>query len=196
VAKKRIAIIQGHPDAGGTHFGHALAAAYREGALEAGHEVRSIAVAELDFPLLRSKDDFEKGVPPPPIKRAQATLRWADHLVIVYPLWLGSMPGLLKGFFEQTFRPGFAFGDGESPSPWDRRLKGKSARVVVTMGMPALVYRWFFRAHSVKSLERNILGFCGIGPIRESLIGTIEAPNDEQRRRWLSRMRTFGAEGR
>jgi hypothetical protein len=27
------------------------------------------------------------------------------------------------------------------------------------MGMPAAVYRWFYRAHSLKSLERNILGF-------------------------------------
>ena len=39
------------------------------------------------------------------------------------------------------------------------------------MGMPALVYRWYFRAHSVKSLERNILGFVGIAPVHETLIG-------------------------
>ncbi len=39
------------------------------------------------------------------------------------------------------------------------------------MGMPALVYRWYFRAHSVRSLERNILGFVGIAPVNETLIG-------------------------
>jgi putative NADPH-quinone reductase len=60
------------------------------------------------------------------------------------------------------------------------------------MGMPALVYRWYFGAHSLKSLERNILGFCGIRPIRESLFGMVEAAGDAKRRRWLATMRTHG----
>jgi putative NADPH-quinone reductase len=192
---RHIAIIQGHPDPKGGHFGHALAAAYTEGARSAGHEVKTIDVARLEFSLLRSKDEFEKSGPTAAIAAAQDTLRWADHLVIIYPLWLGSMPALLKGFLEQTFRPGFAFGGAEDPSPWTKRLKGKSARVVVTMGMPALVYRWYFRAHSLRSVERNILSFCGIGPIRENLIGMIEAPKDHARRRWLSRVRALGVKG-
>ncbi len=92
---KRIAIIQGHPDPKGTHFGHELGHAYREGAQEAGHEVECIEIAKLDFPLLRSKEDFEDGVPPEPIRQAQETISWSDHLVIFYPLWLGTMPALL-----------------------------------------------------------------------------------------------------
>jgi putative NADPH-quinone reductase len=47
---------------------------------------------------------------------------------------------------------------------WRKLLKGKSARIVVTMGMPTLFYRWYFRVHSLKNLERNILAFCGIRP--------------------------------
>jgi putative NADPH-quinone reductase len=81
--------------------------------------------------------------------------------VIVYPLWLGTMPALLKGFLEQAFRPGFAF-DTKPKGLWNRRLKGGSARIVVTMGMPAFFYRVYYRAHSLKSLKRNILEFCGI----------------------------------
>jgi putative NADPH-quinone reductase len=50
------------------------------------------------------------------------------------------------------------------------QLAGKGARIIVTTGMPAPIYRWYFGAHSLKSLERNILGFCGFGPIKESLI--------------------------
>jgi putative NADPH-quinone reductase len=192
---RHIVIIQGHPDPKGGHFAQALAAAYSEGARRAGHEVRTIDVAHLEFPLLRSKEEFEHGSPTESIAIAQEALRWADHLVIIYPLWLGSMPALLKGFLEQTFRPGFAFTAAESLSPWTRRLKGKSARVVVTMGMPAFFYRWYFRAHSLKSLERNILSFCGIGPIRETLIGMIEAPKGKARERWLAKMRAFGEQG-
>ena len=77
---------------------------------------------------------------------------------------------------------------------WKPGLKNKSARIVVTMGMPALVYRWYFGAHSLKSLERNILGFCGIGPIRESLVGMVDGPA-RRRERWLTRMRALGRRG-
>ena len=193
---KHIVIIQGHPDSSEERFCHALAESYEAGAKQAGHEVRQITVAKLDFPLLRTQEDFMSGSAPPEIAAAQQDIAWADHLVILYPLWLGTMPALLKGFLEQVFRPHFAFQIGESSTSWAKKLKGKSARVVITMGMPAMVYRWYFGAHSLKSLERNILGFCGIGPIRESLIGMIEAKKGGKRRKWLERMVAYGAEGR
>jgi putative NADPH-quinone reductase len=75
-------------------------------------------------------------------------------------------------------------------------LTGKSARIVVTMGMPAFVYRWYFRAHSLKSLERNILSFCSIGPIRESLIGMVEANSDAKWMAELQKMRELGRRAR
>lgn len=190
---KHVAVIQGHPDPSPEHFCHALAGAYEAGARKAGHDVRTIAVATLDFPVLRTKADFESGPPPPDIVQCQSDIAWADHLVLVYPLWLGTMPALLKAFLEQVFRPDFAFNINASNTSWKKQLKGKSARVIVTMGMPALAYRWYFRAHSLKSLERNVLGFCGIGPIRESLVGMVEARNGKARKAWLDKMTRFGA---
>jgi putative NADPH-quinone reductase len=193
---RRIVIIQGHPDAGARHLCHALSDAYAAGAEDAGHEVRRIDVAALDFPWLRTKQDFEQGALPAPLKSGQESLGGADHLVIVYPLWLGTMPAVLKAYLEQVFRPGFAFEPARPGRPWAKRLKGKSARIVITMGMPALVYRWYFGAHSLKSLERNILGFSGIGPIRESLFGMVEAVGDSRRQRWLAEMRRCGGAAR
>ena len=192
---RRISIVQGHPDPSGGRLCHALADAYAGGAEEAGHEIRRVEVARLEFSLLRTQEEFETGAAPPEIQIAQEAIRWAEHLVIVYPLWLGTMPALLKGFLEQAFRPGFAF-DAKPKGLWDKRLKGRSARIVVTMGMPALVYRWYFGAHGLKSLERNILGFCGIRPIRESLFGMVEAAGDAKRRQWLERMRDYGRRAR
>jgi putative NADPH-quinone reductase len=189
---KRITIIQGHPDARVRHFGHALADEYAKGCEDGGHEVRRIEVAQLEFPLLRTKEEFEQGVPPDSIKEAQSAIRWADHLVILYPLWLGSMPALLKAFLEQVFRPGVAF-QYQSGGKMPKKLwSGKSARIVVTMGMPAFAYRWFFLAHSLKSLQRNILGFCGIRPTRVTLIGQVETLNEERRAAWLDEMRGLG----
>mgnify|MGYP001611564845 FL=1 len=193
---KRIAIIQGHPDFTVRHFCHALADEYAKGAEDGGHDVMRIDVATLDFPLLRTKQEFEKGQPPEAIKRAQEIVTWADHLVIIYPLWLGSMPALLKGFLEQLLRPGFAFEYQNTGGMAKPLLAGKSARIVVTMGMPAFVYRWVFLAYSVKALTRNILRFCGIGPVKSSIIGSIEGLTDRQRADWLDEMRGLGDVGK
>lgn len=193
---KRITLIQGHPDGQVRHFCHALADEYAKGCEDGRHEVRRIEVARLEFPLLRTKEEFERGLPPESIALAQDAIQWADHLVIVYPLWLGSMPALLQAFFEQVFRPGVAFEYQASGQMAKKLLAGKSARIVVTMGMPAFVYRWFFLAHSLKSLQRNILGFCGIGPTRTTLIGGIEGLTERQRAAWLDRLRALGDAGR
>ncbi|RZJ10832.1 MAG: flavodoxin family protein [Rubrivivax sp.] len=190
----RILLIQAHPDPAGGHLCHALAQAYDAGAREAGHEVRVLDIAQLDFPLLRSPNDWQKGEVPASLRPAQEDIRWASHLVFFFPLWLGDMPALLKGFLEQVARPGFAF-DYVEGNPLGRKLlTGRSARVVVTMGMPALVYRWYFRAHSVKSLERNILGFVGIGPVHETLVGGVDGLGEKGVQRWLGRMGKLGRE--
>lgn len=193
---KRITIIQGHPDSHDRHFGHALADEYAKGAKNGGHTLKRIDVAQLDFPLLRTKEDFENGSPPESIRTAQEAIRWADHLVILYPLWHGSMPALLKAFFEQVFRPGFAVAYQQSGRMPKQLLGGKSARIVVTMGMPAFIYRWYFLAHSLKSLERNMLGVAGIGPIKESLLGMVEGMGEKQRAAWLDKLRRLGEHGR
>jgi putative NADPH-quinone reductase len=132
---------------------------------------------------------------PASLEAAQQAIGWAEHLVIFYPLWLGTLPAILKGFLEQVLRPGFALDESKSGLPRGL-LSGKSARIVVTMGMPALVYRWFFRAHSLKSLERNVLKFCGIGPVRETLFGMVDAASPAKREKWLARLGALGREGK
>ncbi len=89
---RSIVIIQGHPDPAGNHFCHALADAYAAGARKAGHRVESIPVAALEFPILRTKAEFESATVLPAIQRCQDMIRTADHLLILYPLWLGTMP--------------------------------------------------------------------------------------------------------
>ena len=191
----RIAILEGHPDAAAGHFGRAPAESYAKGAAEAGHEVMWIDVSTLDFPHLRTRDEWHSGVFPDAIRRAQDTFKWAEHLVILYPLWLCAMPTLLKGFLEQVVRPGFAI-EIEPDGAWKKLLTDRSARIVVTMGMPAFIYRWYFCAHSLKSLERNILWFVGIAPVLGTIIGSIETCGDERRRKWLDGLRVLGHKAR
>lgn len=189
---KHILIIDGHPDPAGERLVHALAEAYREGAELGKHEVLTLRVADLEFPLLRTQAEYEKGEPLQAIRQCQSMLDWATHVVIVYPLWLGSMPAMLKALLEQTLRPGFAF-SARKLGRWPVKLQaGKSARIVVTMGMPGWLYRWYFRAHSVRSVRRNILHFIGFRRVRATLIGNVANLSVSQRQACLQRMRRLG----
>jgi putative NADPH-quinone reductase len=184
---KRILIIDGHPDASHKRLVHALADQYASAAEAAGHTVRVVKLCELKFPWLRNAADFA-ATPPPVIAQQQERFRWADHLVIFYPLWLGSMPALLKAFLEQVMRPGFAFVYGGSKGLPKKLLAGKSARIVVTMGMPSMFYRLYYRSHSVRSLARNILGFVGYKPVRVSLVGGVEGMSEKARKRCIDEL--------
>jgi putative NADPH-quinone reductase len=124
----------------------------------------------------------------------QDDIFWAQHMVIFFPLWLGDMPALFKGFLEQIARPGFAFADDRRSV--NKPLAGRSARVVVTMGMPALLYRLYFRAHSIKSLRRNVLAFVGIWPVRETLIGMVANAGPGVVLDWASKLQGMGRAGR
>ncbi len=172
-----------------------MAQAYAAGAAEAGHAVRIIDVALIDIPHLRTKADFETGSGQGDIAAAQETLAWAEHWLVVYPLWLGAMPALLKAFFEQVCRPGFAFRYRDKGFP-EKLLAGRTAHVVVTMGMPAFAYRWFYFAHSLAALKRNILAFVGVKAVRDTLVGMVDGLDAVKVAALMARMREAGAAAR
>ncbi|ARR53350.1 hypothetical protein HY78_07800 [Rhizorhabdus wittichii DC-6] len=170
--KRRILIIDGHPDADPGRLVHGLAAAYGEAADAGGHAVRTAVLATLDIVPLRSRSDWEHGEMSQAVGAVQQDLLWADHLVLLFPLWLGDMPALLKALLEQALRPGFAF--REERGRLRPRLQDRSAHIIVTMGMPGMVYRLWFGAHAVKLIRRSIFGFVGIRPVRTTMIGSVE----------------------
>ncbi len=186
----RILIIQGHPNPAG-RLGEDLAAAYRAGAEAVGHQVETLVLSELEFPLLTSKAEWE-GEPSAGIATAQQAILKAQHIVIIHPLWLGGMPALVKGFFEQVMRPGFAVGAGEDSIGWKTRLDGRTSRTIITMGMPAFLHRLYFGAAGLRQLRQSILGFVGIHPNRATLIGSVEVMSDKKRDAWLDHVRRLG----
>jgi len=189
---KRILIVQGHPDCTHQHLCHALAQAYTEGAGAAGHDIETMEPARLAVPFLTSQAEWEEGEPPPQLVQAQEAIHRAQHLVFIYPLWLGDMPALLKAFLEQVARPGFAI-DPAARNPLKAGLlRGRSARLVVTMGMPAPLYRWFYGAHALKLMRRNILGFAGIAPVRTTVVGGAGAMAPADVERWRRRLHRLG----
>jgi len=167
---KHILLINGNPDPSPEKLTSALAKAYREGAEDDECMVRQINVGGIEFPWLRDAHDFTTQATDRAILEAQGAFLTADHVVFIYPLWLGSAPALLKAYMEQVARGEFLLGKNDGGFPRGR-LKGRTARVIVTMGMPSLLYRIMFGAHGVKAFNQSILGIAGIKPIKTTLFG-------------------------
>lgn len=188
---KRILIINGHPDPSPQRLCAALADAYARGAKAAGHEVERLDVGSQTFELIRSYQDFISPDLAPDIAKAQDAISRAEHLVIIHPLWLGAAPALMKGFFEQVFRYGYAL--SEPQAPMLSLLTGRSARLIVTMGMPAAAFRLLFGAHGVKSFERGILWITGVRPVRHTFFGGVNGKADKKIAAWLKTVEQLGA---
>ena len=119
----------------------------------------------------------------------------ADHLLIAFPLWLGGMPAKLRGFFEQAARDEFFLATGDSEHQWPlKMMKGKSARTVITMGMPGLVYRFGMDAGALRALERGVLGISGFSPLHHTILGGAGEVDEAKFKRWTTDMRIFGRE--
>lgn len=190
----KVMVVVGHPQHG--TFCQALGAAYEEGAAGAGHDVRSFVLSQMEFdPILHEGYRREQPLEPH-LRSAYEALGWCDHLVLIFPLWCGDMPALLKGFLERILQPDLIAHQGRDTGMNWNIFNDKSARIVITMGMPASVYRFWYRGHALKLLKRNILNFIGIKPVRHTLYGMIGASKPERRENWLTEMRTLGAQAR
>jgi putative NADPH-quinone reductase len=135
---RRLTIVQGHPDPNSRRLCDALADAHAEGTAAAGHEITRIEVAQLDFPILRTQEEFERSHLPETLVEERNGIVSAQHLVMIFPLWHGTMPALLKAFLEQVMRPGVAL-EYRKHGFARGLLAGPSARIVVTMGMPVYI---------------------------------------------------------
>lgn len=190
---KRILVINGHPDPASEHLCAALADAYARGAAAAGFEVSRLDIGALDFPMIRSMKDYQSGAVTDDIARAQESVKHAQHLVLVFPIWFGAPPAVLKGFFEQLLRHGFSW---SSPlAAMSSLLTGKSARLIVTMGMPTAAYHLLLGGHGVASLEKGLFLVTGVSPVRRTLLGNAHADDPARRVRWLAQAEALGRRG-
>lgn len=188
---KKILIVLAHPQV--KSYCGALAQAYADGAREAGAEVRQVNLAELRFNPVGSGSLDKPLELEPELRQAQDDIRWAEHLVFIYPILWGTLPALLKGFIERVFAPGFAVNFHKDSPLWDKLLTGRSARLIVTLNTPPLLYRLLFRRAGHITMKRSILQFCGISPVKITDVGPMRASSDARRAQWISQARALGA---
>ncbi|MEQ8767442.1 MAG: NAD(P)H-dependent oxidoreductase [Planctomycetota bacterium] len=190
----RITVLDGHPNP--DSFCAALASRYVDAAEQAGHDVRRLVVRDMQFDPILWKGYREVQALEPDLVAAQQAIAWCRHLVVVHPVWWGSMPALLKGFFDRTLLPGWAFKYRKGSPFWDRLLEGRSARLIVTSGAPALYMKVAYRNAPIVVDHKMILGFCGFKPVRVTTVGSLDDLDDEQRQKALERIALLGKAGR
>lgn len=187
----KVLLIQGSPKAGS--LCEALGEAYARGAEAGGGTVRRVVVRDLAFnPYLGGGYERSRALEPD-LEAAQASIKWAEHLVWVYPIWWGFMPAMLKGFVDRTLLPGFAFKYREGSALWDKFLTGRSGRLIVTMDAPPLYNRIAYRNGGPHLMRKAILGFCGVKPVRVTSIGSVKMSGAVKRAKWLARVERLGA---
>ena len=180
---KRVAIIVGHPAA--DSWCRALADSYAAAARAGGHEVRMLQLAQLNFDPSLHEGYRQIQALEPDLLAAQATVAWAEHVVIAYPIWWGSVPALLKGFLDRILLPGFAFKYRPGKAFPEQLLRGRSAQLLVSMDTPPWYFRWVYRMPGIVQLKKTTLEFCGIAPVKVAAFGPLIASSSAQRASWL-----------
>jgi len=189
-----ILIINGHPDT--ESYNHALASSYKKGAIDSGAEIKEIVITDLQFdPNLkygyRKRTELE-----PDLLKAQESIKWADHIVWIYPVWWGGLPALLKGFIDRVLLPGFAFKKREGSVWWDKFLTGKTSRIICTMDQPTWYYRWINGRPSDVAMKRLTMNFIGIKKVRITSIGPLRLSKESFRFKWLQKVEKLGLKNR
>ncbi|MNI36446.1 hypothetical protein D3C73_904950 [compost metagenome] len=187
---KKVVIIQGNPAP--DSFCAGVADAYRAGAEKQGAQVRQITLRELEFSINLANGYKKRTELEPDLVQAQESIKWAEHLVFVYPVWWGTMPALLKGFLDRILLPGYAFKYRPNSSFWDKLLTGKSARLLVTMDSPAWYDRFMYGSPSLRSMKKATLQFCGVNPVKSTIFPEVRKSSEASRTKWLQQASQLG----
>lgn len=181
MSRQHVLVVLGHPD--GLSYCAALADAYVAGLDTDRYDVEVLRLGELDFdPVLRF--GYRERMPADPvIDRSQELVLWADHVVLVFPVWWSQMPGLLKGWVDRVFVAGFGYSMNGLRTV--RRLRGRTATLIVTAQAPT-----FMAGSTVRLVRRRFLGFCGITTTQVLTLGQMTTSRDtqERRERFLSKV--------
>lgn len=180
-------IIFAHPNP--ASFGSALVKELYNSLLLKGDEAKIRNLYELGFNPTLAADDFEAladNCTPEDIKIEQQYILWADHLILVFPVWWGNMPAILKGYIDRVFSEGFAY--KSTPNGDVGLLAPRLGSTVCTAGAPAEVYTGIRNAMNLISSEA-IFNFTGITTNKQLFCGAVPGVTDEVRREYIENVK-------
>jgi putative NADPH-quinone reductase len=113
-----------------------------------------------------------------------------------YLNWWWSAPALLKGYIDRVFLPGFAMRYHERFPYVEPLLRGRSARVIYTQNSPRLAGVLFRGDLFWQWIKRAVLHHCGFAPVRRMVLYNARHAPDNDRNRFLDKVRELGRLGR
>jgi NAD(P)H dehydrogenase (quinone) len=156
-------VIVAHPDPGS--LTHAVATRLAEGVFGSGHsaEIADLMAEGFD-PRFTATDHavhLKQAAPTADVLAEQARIDRADALVLVYPVYWWSMPGLLKGWIDRVFSNGWAY--DEIPGG---RLEKKLGRLPVHLVALGGADRGTYERHGYSGamktqIDHGIFDYCG-----------------------------------
>ena len=192
-------IVYNHPHEGS--FCSAIKEAVENGLRNGGHEYRIIHLDQDGFdPVMREKDlkafvmagrIGEEGLEgiDPIILKYMKKLQWAEHIVMIFPIWWMTMPAMMKGFIDKVIFPGIVYKmeDGEMISMLS---KLRQVTVITTMNTPQDIYKEVFGNSIEGSLIKGTFNKIGIHDIRWISLNMVKQSGDEKRWLWLDEIET------
>lgn len=175
----KIYILLGHPDS--DSFNGCIADAYYETAKAKGHEVRIQKLGDMQFDPILWKGYKQLQVLEPDLKTAQENILWCNKWLIIYPIWWGSVPAILKGFLDRTLYSGFAYKYHEKDPLWDKLLRGRSAEIITTCDAPWWWIWWQYRNSDLGTVKNATLEFCGFSPVKVTRISRVRFLKTDER---------------
>ncbi len=194
---KKIVVLLGHPNKNPT-LSSELSVIYEAAAKAAGHEVKRFVLADMHFdPILHQGYKAIQALEPD-LQQLQEAIKWAEHFVVIYPNWWHSMPALLKGLFDRMWLPGFAFNmrknkAGKQTIGWHKRLKGKTARVIVLSGTHPLLIPLFFGEYT-NDIKKAILWFAGFS-VKVTKLGPTDQAPEWKKNEWRKKIAWLAKRG-
>ena len=186
----RIFVWVGHPRH--TSLSHGLADAYQSAAEGAGAEVRRMDLSHMSFDPDLTEGYHSRKTLEPCLESWRENTMWADHLVWLYPQWWGGMPAKMKGVIDRSFLPGFAMRYHEKGLWWDRLLTGRSADIFMTSDAPVIWDAISYRRAARNQVERTVLNFAGVKPLRTFQFGPVKTARPEKIDAWLDKAAARG----
>ena len=187
-------IIYNHPHEGS--FCSAIREAVHSGLKKGGHPCKVINLDKDQFdPVMRGKDlkafvmagrMGEEGLDgvDPIVLRYMKKLHWAEHIVMIFPVWWMTMPAMMKGFVDKVIFPGGAYKmeDGKLVSTLSDL---RQVTVISTMNTPSDIYKDLFGNSLEGSLIKGTFNQIGIHDVRWISLNMVKQSGDERRWLWL-----------
>ena len=187
-------IVFNHPYGGS--YCAAVMAAVEKGLEKSGQPYKTINLDQDEFdPVMRSKDliafagagrtgEEALGVVDETVMRYKGMLEWAEHLVMIFPIWWMTMPAMTKGFIDKVIFPGIAYKmEGDKLKSTLTNLK--QVVIITTMNTPADVYRDEFDNSLEGCLIKGTFNKIGIHDIKWISLNMVTKSGDEKRWLWL-----------